>query len=171
LTLQQSGGLLSTDPGLKEEGAELAPLAVNFTLYGYAATGGSPPSVNWTTGNLGKAWGEGEWELTSVSIPPDPVGVPTPSSPLFSVRNYPNPFNPQTVIGFTLAAPQNVQIAVYDLAGHQLQVLADRSYTVGKHSVMWNGKDANGRDVPTGTYVVQVSAVSGVQMKKVMLIR
>ena len=60
---------------------------------------------------------------------------------------------------------------MYDLAGRLLGVLADRSYDAGDHSVVWNGKDAMGRAVPSGTYVVRLSTETEVQSRKMMLLR
>jgi hypothetical protein len=86
-------------------------------------------------------------------------------------QNHPNPFNPQTTITFALDRPQQAEVAVYDLTGRMLGVLADRSYSAGDHSVVWNGKDAMGRAVPSGTYVVRLSTETDVQSRKVMLLR
>jgi hypothetical protein len=83
----------------------------------------------------------------------------------------PNPFNPQTTITFTLDRPQRAEVAVYDLTGRLLNVLANRSYDVGDHSVVWNGKDAAGRAVPSGTYIVRLFAETEAQARKVMLLR
>ena len=85
--------------------------------------------------------------------------------------NHPNPFNPQTTIMFSLDQPQRAEVSVYDLTGRLLGVLADRSYDAGSHSVIWNGEDALGRAVPSGTYVVQFATETITQARKVMLLR
>jgi len=57
---------------------ELAAPGANYTLSGFSATegnGGSAPSVGWTTGNLGKAWSEGEWVAYKLVITGIPVGL------------------------------------------------------------------------------------------------
>ena len=92
-------------------------------------------------------------------------------SPLSYLRNYPNPFNPQTTITFSLERTEWAEIGVYDLVGHLLSVLADRTYPAGHHSVVWNGNDAMGRAVPSGSYVVRLETESGVEARKVSLIR
>ena len=108
------------------------------------------------------------------------IGVATASFPPAAVpeaagirlaQNFPNPFNPQTTILFTLGTRQKAEIAVYDLMGKQISVLANRFCDVGNHSVVWNGKDAMGRAVPSGTYVVRRETESGVEARKVMLVR
>ena len=87
------------------------------------------------------------------------------------VTAYPNPFNPQTTISFALDRSQRAEIAVYDLTGKQLAVLVDRTYAAGEHSVVWTGKDASGRAVPSGAYVVRLKTDSDVEARKVSLIR
>jgi len=85
--------------------------------------------------------------------------------------NYPNPFNPQTTITFSLDRPQRAKIAVYDLTGKLLGVLADRACDAGNHSVVWHGNDAMGRAVPSGTYVIRLETDSAAQSRKVLLLR
>jgi hypothetical protein len=103
---------------------------------------------------------------------PNPVGVnDVAPSRIGILKCYPSPFNPQMTITFTLIQPQQAKVAVYDLTGRLLRVLADRSYDIGNHSIVWNGKDAMGRAVPSGTYVVRLSTENDVQARKVMLIR
>jgi hypothetical protein len=84
---------------------------------------------------------------------------------------YPNPFNPQTTISFTLNRPQKTDVSVYDLNGRLLSVLVSRTYDAGSHSVIWNGKDASGRAVPSGTYLVRLSTGSAAEAQKVMLLK
>ena len=102
-----------------------------------------------------------------VTAAPDATSYPGP----VLAGIHPNPFNPQTTITFALDRPQRAEIAVYDLTDRLLGVLADSSYNAGDHSVIWNGKDATGRAVPSGTYVVRLSTESAMQARKVMLVR
>ena len=71
------GEALAADPKARVGGLkmELAAPGANYTLYGFKATEGTPPSVNWTTGNLGKAWSEGEWVPYKLVITGIPVGL------------------------------------------------------------------------------------------------
>ncbi len=95
------------------------------------------------------------------------VGEPRP----IRLVNHPNPFNPQTAISFTLDRDCHTTIAVHDLTGRLVDVLASRVYEVGDHAVLWKGVDAMGRTVPSGTYVVHLQAGSSRQVRKVQLIR
>jgi len=84
---------------------------------------------------------------------------------------YPNPFNPQTTILFELDVPQQAEIAVFNLKGMLLSVLESRTYGAGQHSVIWDGCNSSGHAMPSGTYVVHLRIESGVQAKKIMLVR
>lgn len=84
---------------------------------------------------------------------------------------YPNPFNPQVFIDFSLAQPQPVSIAVFDLAGNQVLEIENRMFERGAHSVQWNGGDAAGRAVSSGVYVVQVNTAGLSESQKVTLLR
>lgn len=69
--------------------------------------------------------------------------------------NYPNPFNPSTVIGFDVGAKglSPVRLAVYDILGREVAVLADGMYSPGAHSVRF---DASG--LPSGVYIYRLEA-------------
>ena len=68
-------------------------------------------------------------------------------------QNYPNPFNPSTTLQFDLPMATDIHIVVYDLLGREVVRLVDRNLEAGYHSVIWNGKTAAGRDVPSGIYI------------------
>ncbi len=86
--------------------------------------------------------------------------------------NYPNPFNPQTTIEFELPDDQIVSLSVYDLSGRSVKTLArNASYSAGSHSVTWRGRDENGSDVPSGSYIIRLETDSGVEARKVALVR
>jgi hypothetical protein len=67
-------------------------------------------------------------------------------------QNSPNPFNPTTSIAFDLARASKVKLVVYSLAGQEVATLIDESLGVGRHDVTWNGRDAAGREVASGSY-------------------
>ena len=74
--------------------------------------------------------------------------------------NYPNPFNPHTNIAFALADYQPVRLAVYSLDGRQVAVLVDEVLPAGRHEVVWNGCDLQGRPLASGTYFYRIEAGS-----------
>jgi hypothetical protein len=70
---------------------------------------------------------------------------------------YPNPFNPQVMIAFSPEREVDGELAVYDLSGRQVTVLARGTFTKGLNRIRWNGADSSGRAVGSGTYLVRLN--------------
>lgn len=70
---------------------------------------------------------------------------------------HPNPFNPRTTVSFSLGRRARVQVAVYDLSGRRVQELAHRDFPAGEHRLDWDGRDAHGRTLPSGTYLIRLT--------------
>lgn len=81
-------------------------------------------------------------------------------------QNYPNPFNPETVIEFSITAHENVKLQVYDINGRLLQVVTDKVYEAGTHSVT-----VNGVSLAAGIYFYTLETLSFKQTKKMVLIK
>jgi hypothetical protein len=107
--------------------------------------------------------------LGTVTAVAGPAG-PTPPAPV-AFRVHPNPFNPRAQITFTLDRVRRLEIAVYDLAGRRVARLAEGVYDRGDHRVVWDGRDARGRVVSSGTYSVRVADGTAVQFQKATLLR
>nr|MEE4268423.1 T9SS type A sorting domain-containing protein [Candidatus Krumholzibacteria bacterium] len=73
------------------------------------------------------------------------------------ISAYPNPFNPQTTIAFELPHSGFVSGAVYDLRGRCVRNLWSGQAIQGRQEWIWNGRDNEGRTVPSGVYLVQVT--------------
>jgi hypothetical protein len=81
-------------------------------------------------------------------------------------RAYPNPFNGQTTISFTLAQAGQANVAIYDIAGRLVGKIADRKFPSGQNRVVW---DATGR--PSGVYFVRVSDSNFRSVGKLLLLK
>ncbi|MCH8024967.1 MAG: T9SS type A sorting domain-containing protein, partial [Candidatus Marinimicrobia bacterium] len=86
-------------------------------------------------------------------------------------QNYPNPFNPSTTIRFDLPVATEVHLAVYDLLGREVVRLVDGQLEAGYHQQVWNGRDRNGREVPTGIYFVLVVTPEFRKSIKIVLLK
>jgi len=73
-------------------------------------------------------------------------------------QNYPNPFNPLTKIVFSLPEAQSVQLTIFMLDGKRVATLVSGNYPAGTHEVVWDGRDADGRFVASGTYFYRIEA-------------
>lgn len=86
-------------------------------------------------------------------------------------RNYPNPFNPETTIRFSLKDNSNVQLNVYNLKGQLVRSLVNSQMTAGLHRVVWNGKDDKGNSVASGIYLYRIETPTYSAMQKMMLMK
>ncbi len=86
-------------------------------------------------------------------------------------KAYPNPFNPETYIGYNLADDSDVEIAVFDMLGRRLKVLHAGNQTAGRYHVCWNATDHAGSHVPTGTYIIRMQTGNVQKTQKVMLVK
>ncbi|MFC1538448.1 enolase C-terminal domain-like protein [Candidatus Latescibacterota bacterium] len=69
----------------------------------------------------------------------DQTTVGNNNQEMFSVDPaYPNPANPATTIGFTLAEADHVTVDIYNIAGQKVDTLIDSKMTAGKHSFIWD---------------------------------
>jgi hypothetical protein len=85
---------------------------------------------------------------------------------------YPNPFNPRTSIAFSLEADAEVTLEIYDVAGRKVATLIDgESLRAGTHVRTWEARDARGRTVASGTYMVRMRAGSFVGVKRLTLLK
>jgi len=73
-------------------------------------------------------------------------------------QNFPNPFNPTTMIGFSVPENGYVSIKVFDVLGRHVRTLVSRNYSAGNYSVMWDATDMNGNVVSNGVYFYTIEA-------------
>jgi len=81
---------------------------------------------------------------------------PTPTPPRLTLAAAPNPARGQVELGFDLPSAGRVRISVYDLSGRRIATLADEWRAAGRHALSWNGRDASGRPVQAGVYLVRL---------------
>tara|TARA_B000000437_G_C11578719_1_gene278406 strand:- start:104 stop:703 length:600 start_codon:yes stop_codon:yes gene_type:complete len=72
--------------------------------------------------------------------------------------NYPNPFNPNTVIEFSLDIKSEVNIQVFNIKGELVRDINMGDTPSGIHSAIWNAKDNFGRVVPSGMYIYSITS-------------
>ncbi len=101
------------------------------------------------------------------------IGIPENNIPqAFKLYpNYPNPFNPSTVIRYQLAVNSMVTLKIYNALGQEVRTLVNERQSAGFKQVMWDGKDQRGHSVSSGIYIYRIQAGSMLQAKKMTLIR
>lgn len=83
----------------------------------------------------------------------------------------PNPFNPQTVISFDLAASGPAKLVLYDAVGRRVRTLVGGTLTEGTHRYVWDGVDDRGRSVASGVYLARLTTDRGEQVQRLVLVR
>ena len=86
-------------------------------------------------------------------------------------KNYPNPFNPETTIRFSIKETGMVKLSVYNMKGQLIRKLLNTSLSSGQHHVVWNGKDENGKTVASGLYLYKMDTANYTSTQKMMLMK
>ena len=88
------------------------------------------------------------------------------------LQNFPNPFNPETTIGYELAESADVTLQIYNVVGQVVRTLiASESQSIGRYQVRWDGMDDRGMPVSSGIYFYQLSAGKFQDVRKLMLLK
>ena len=99
----------------------------------------------------------------STTTEPEPTELPES----FSLKqNYPNPFNPSTTIGFALPQSSDVRLAVYDVLGREVAILANGTFEAGNHEVTFSA-----RNLPSGTYIYRLDTEQGSHSRQLVLMK
>ncbi len=101
------------------------------------------------------------------------TGVPDEIPTSYDLRqNVPNPFNPKTTIHYEVpAGGGHVTIEIYDVAGRLVTTLVDGLEPEGEQSVVWDGKDTDGKQMATGVYFYRMNAEDIESSKKMLLLK
>ena len=81
-------------------------------------------------------------------------------------QNYPNPFNPSTTIEFSIPQESLVELRFLDILGNEIATLAKDNYAAGTYKT-----DFSGENLPSGLYIVRITAGNFIQTKKMMLLK
>jgi flagellar hook assembly protein FlgD len=85
--------------------------------------------------------------------------------------NQPNPFNPQTVLVYELPQSGAVRLEVFDLRGRLVRTLVDGALAAGRYEVLWDGRNAQGREQPSGVYLSRLRADGREVVGRMTLVR
>jgi hypothetical protein len=116
-------------------------------------------------------------KLAQIHLSASPTGLPEEESEKIVTnnfrlqQNYPNPFNPSTVINYQLTYPARVEVNIYNILGQKIKNLVDGFRVKGNHSVVWDGKDQNGKEVASGIYFYKIIAGDHTSVRKMVLLK
>jgi hypothetical protein len=85
--------------------------------------------------------------------------------------NYPNPFNPETTISYSVKENTPVSIEIFNVKGQKVTTLVNEAKAAGNHSVVWKGLDDNNRPVSSGIYYFKMNAGKYSSTKKMILMK
>lgn len=95
--------------------------------------------------------------------------IPPSKSELF--RNYPNPFNPETRIKYSLANSDYVQLAIFNLKGQKIRSLVNEYQEPGTKEYIWNGRDNQNKTVSSGIYFYTLRTSNYSKTQKMILLK
>jgi bacillolysin len=84
--------------------------------------------------------------------------------------NYPNPFNSETTIAYTMRSAGRIRMTVHDGRGRLVRTLADGVQGAGRHIVRWQGCDAEGRPAPSGVYFCVMRSEDGFRATRKLIL-
>jgi polyhydroxybutyrate depolymerase len=84
-------------------------------------------------------------------------------------QNHPNPFNPETKIGYAVAVQSHVILRVFNLLGQEIITLTDGFVAPGSYTVTWDGRDSAGHEVPSGIYFYQFTTDTFMKTRRMLL--
>ena len=109
-------------------------------------------------------------ELTA--IVPGPVAKPVVAPRTFGLdANYPNPFNAQTQLVYTLPVASPVELAIYNIMGQRVRTLVQGMQAAGRYQIAWDGRNDHGTTLASGVYLSRLVSDQGVQVRRLLLLK
>jgi flagellar hook assembly protein FlgD len=87
------------------------------------------------------------------------------------VSAYPNPFNPETTIRYTLPAAGRVHVDVFDATGSHVRALVNREQMAGAFTATWDGRDQTGRASASGIYFARIQHNGATRAYKLVMLK
>ena len=76
----------------------------------------------------------------------------------YKLKNYPNPFNPETTINFVLQKNGLVELSVYNIIGQKIKTIVNGNLNKGNYKFSWNGDNDFGKSVGSGIYMLNLKS-------------
>jgi len=86
-------------------------------------------------------------------------------------QNFPNPFNPETTISFSIPKKTNVKLEIISILGATLHTLVNETLPAGRHTVSWKGKLSDNSPAPSGVYFYRLTTEDFSSTKKMILLK
>ncbi|MBK9304967.1 MAG: C10 family peptidase [bacterium] len=116
-------------------------------------------------------WLEGAGPEASSWYGPARAGPAAATAGLELVSLEPNPCNPVATATVRLARAQDLLATVHDLRGRRVATLAEGPRAAGEHVLRWDGRAADGRAAPSGTYLLRLAGEAAATVRRLTLVR
>ncbi len=108
-------------------------------------------------------------EFSTSKTPEDGIHANISLVPLLH-ELYPNPFNPAVTVPLSLPQAMDIKLAVYNVQGQQVALLAAGQFGAGRHTLVWDGATEYGK-AASGVYFVRLETEREVQTRRVFLVK
>jgi hypothetical protein len=88
-----------------------------------------------------------------------------------AIKAFPNPFNPETTISYSINEPGEFTVSIYDLRGRRVRLLEHGMVNTGEHLVTWDGTDEHGQAVGSGVYLCRVATMGNSAVQRLVLVK
>lgn len=134
--------------------------------------------MNVSTGNIQKVSLSPRDTDYAIIMLGDLIGIREPEVPQIStfkthLSNFPNPFNPDTMIRFALETSGYVNLVIFDIKGSRIKTLLADEFIPAEtlQEKVWNGTDENGKSVGSGIYLYSLQTAEKTWQKKMLLVK
>jgi len=91
--------------------------------------------------------------------------------PLELEANFPNPFNTETQIAYTLPEAGQVELTIYNVLGQRERTLVQAAQAAGRYQIGWDGRSEVGAPVTSGVYLYRLTTEQGVVVRRLLLLK
>lgn len=99
-----------------------------------------------------------------------PAGI-TSAEPNIVAGSYPNPFNPETQISYSLGVSEDVRIQIFNVSGQLIRTYDLGYQPAGSYSVKWDGRNGNGNMAASGVYLYRIQAGANNVTNRMVLLK
>ncbi|MEK7629352.1 MAG: FlgD immunoglobulin-like domain containing protein [Patescibacteria group bacterium] len=106
-----------------------------------------------------------------IAFEPAPAFTPKAVPRAMSLDNYPNPFNPETTIKYSVPSDGVVKLTIYNALGQSVRTLVDGHQRAGEYAIIWNATNDTGQPMADGLYFYRITTPNGDLIRKMLLLK
>jgi hypothetical protein len=91
--------------------------------------------------------------------------------PIKFLKNYPNPFNPETTISFEISESGKTEVEIFNVKGQKVKTLLNENLEFGSHSIVWDGRNDKEEQVSSGMYFYRISVNGNQKTSKMLMLK